>query len=556
MSFQYKKDKSNDESGMQWTSYSDLFMSLSIIFLLMYVTASLKQGTATLQQNIENTNLKQQLADLKQQIKVYNTLKEDYMTEDASNEEQKTYEELMGKLNLLKDDAKNEKNALNKKARENEEKELALNKYQKLISNIINTNVLSKAQIKRRDKIIVKKDDIISERQTEIKSLERNVAEKKAVIEKGKTQIAAMNENLEHKVKELTAAYNSHNISKKKMEEEKERLKEENSEKVAALQKENIEAAKQLGQVSSTLQTVESQLENTKSNLEKAGEEKARLTKELESTEGKYVAQMKNLQEAHDRKQAAERAAFDNELKKTKLSSEARANREAQFKAAAENEAKELKGQLAGLSSKMSATQAELSKARAQVEARKSLARDIKANFAKNGIKADVDQSTGDVVLDFGTEYFDTGKANLKPGMRNIIEKAMPIYSESLFGNQKISKKIKAVEIIGFASPTYQGKYIDPQSLNPGDRTAVDFNLDLSFNRARSIFKYVFDTNKLNFKHQQQLLPLVKVTGRSFLAERKSERDIASPKMTQKEFCETHDCSKAQRVIIRFNLDE
>ncbi len=556
MSFQYKKDKSGDDSGMQWTSYSDLFMSLTIIFLLLYVTASLKQGTATLQQNIENTNLKQQVTDLRQQIKVYNTLKEDYITEDASNEEQKAYHELMGKLNLLKDDAKNEKVALRQKALENEDKEMALNKYQKLIANIINTNVLSKAQIKRRDTIIVKKDDIISERQTEIKSLERNVAEKKAIIEKGKARIEQTNNELEHKVKELTAAYNSHNISKKKLEAEKERLREESSEKVAELQKENIEAAKQLGQVSSTLQTVESRLESAKSNLEKASEEKAHLAKELESAEGKYVSQMKHLQESYDRKQNAEKAAFDNEIRKSKMSADARANREAQFKAAAEHEAQELKGQLAGLSSKMAATQSELTKARSQVEARKSLAKDIKSNFAKNGIKADVDPSTGDVVLDFGSEYFDSGKANLKPGMRNIIERAMPIYSESLFGNEKIAKKIKAVEIIGFASPTYQGKYIDPQSLNPGDRTAVDFNLDLSFNRARSIFKYIFDTNKVSFKHQRQLLPLVKVTGRSFLAERKNERDLASPKMTQKEFCESHDCSKAQRVIIRFNLDE
>ena len=556
MSFQYKKDKTGDESGMQWTSYSDLFMSLSIIFLLLYVTASLKQGTASLQQNIENANLKQQLTDLKQQIKVYNTLKEDYLTEDASNDEQKTYKELMGKLNLLQDDAKNEKDALRKKAHENEDKENALNKYQKLIANIINTNVLSKAQIKRRDKLIVKKDDIISERQTEIKSLERSVSEKKAIIAKGKEDIAEVNSELDHKVKELTAAYNSHNISKKKLEAEKERLKEENAEKVAVLQKENQEATKQLGQVNSTLETVESQLENTKSNLEKAGEEKSRLAKELEGAEGKYAAQMKGLQDSFDRKQAGERAAFDNELRKHKLSAEARANREAQFKADAEREAKDLKGQLAGLSNKMSATQAELSKARSQIEARKSLARDIKTNFAKNGIKADVDLATGDVILDFGGEYFDTGKANLKPGMKDIVEKAMPVYSQSLFGNEKTAKKIKAVEIVGFASPTYQGKYIDPQSLNPADRTAVDFNLDLSFNRARSIFKYIFDTNKLTFKYQQQLLPLVKVTGRSFLAEKKSDRVVASTAMTQKEFCETHDCTKAQRVIIKFNLED
>ncbi len=555
MGFNYEKVKSEEGSGSQWTSYSDLFMSLSVIFLLLYVTASLKQGTSTLQQNIEHAKLKAEVEDLRNQIKVYNSLKDEYINEDASKDEKRVYRQLMDKLSLLQDQAKTEKDQLREKAKENEEKEDALNQYQKLIKNIINNNLLSKARIKRRDEIIVKKDDVITERQTEIKSLERNVEQKKEIIAKGQRTIENINNELDNKMRELNRAYANQEISKKKLDEEKERLQEESDKKVEVLREQNNEVTHQLSQATSTLQSVTSQLEDTKGSLQKLGHEKNILAQELEASASKYNSQIAALNQEYEAKRAAEKANFNAELKRHKLSAAARAEKEAAFEAHANRQAKELQDKLSGLNSKIKDTEGELVKAKAQANARKSLAIDIQKNFEKNGIKASVDPNNGDVVLDFGAQYFDTGKSDLKPGMKSIIERAVPVYSQSLFENENIAKKIKSVEIIGFASPTYNGKYIDPQSLSPGDRTAVDFNLDLSFGRARSIFKYIFDTNKMTFKHQRQLLPLVKVTGRSFLAERKSDRDTASG-MTQKEFCETHDCSKAQRVIIKFNLDE
>lgn len=140
--------------------------------------------------------------------------------------------------------------------------------------------------------------------------------------------------------------------------------------------------------------------------------------------------------------------------------------------------------------------------------------------------------------------------------MRSVLEKAMPAYSASLFDDPKVSSKIQAVEIVGFASPTYKGKFINPKSLDPDDRKAVNYNLDLSYNRARSIFNYVFDKNKMAFKHQKQLLPLVKVTGRSFLSGADDERTPAASAGSAEEFCRKNDCAKLQRVIIKFQLKD
>ena len=120
-----------------------------------------------------------------------------------------------------------------------------------------------------------------------------------------------------------------------------------------------------------------------------------------------------------------------------------------------------------------------------------------------------------------------------------------------------MAKKIKNIEIVGFASPTYQGKYVNPKSLDSRNRKAVDYNLDLSYYRARSIFKYIFDKDKMQYENQKRLLPLVKVTGRSFLAEKSTDRDLSSEgDLSSKDFCSLHDCKKAQRVIIKFNLEE
>src|ERR1700679_3382982 len=101
MGFDYNRQKEKHGSESMWTSYSDLFLGLSIIFLLFYVSANLKKGTDGARQAIENKKLVKEAEDLKQQIKVYETLKQDYLQKQAAPEEQANYEELMGKLDLL-----------------------------------------------------------------------------------------------------------------------------------------------------------------------------------------------------------------------------------------------------------------------------------------------------------------------------------------------------------------------------------------------------------------------------------------------------------------------
>jgi len=149
LGFSYDKIKAQEESGNQWTSYSDLFMALSFIFLLLYVTASLKSEATNFSKRAQSEAQAHEIAELKEQLTVYETLKKDYLEQKATPKDQKIYQDLMSKLSLLQEESRKEKEGLRQKAQRNEEKEMALNHYQKLIRNIINANVISQTKIKR-----------------------------------------------------------------------------------------------------------------------------------------------------------------------------------------------------------------------------------------------------------------------------------------------------------------------------------------------------------------------------------------------------------------------
>ena len=566
MSFNYNKGKHHDGDSM-WTSYSDLFLGLSIVFLLLYVTASLKQGTDGIQKNIEYKQVLKENADLKQQIQAYESLKSDYLQHQASADEQSSYEELMGKLNLLQDQAKDEKNKLRQQATENEQKEHALNKYQQLIRNIVNSNMVSKSRIKNRDTMIDTKEQVITEKAQEISGLEKTVQQKKAEVSQGEQKIAGLEDNLTTRMKQLRNSYKSQKISQAKYEKQKMALKQEAEAKIEALRQKNMSIADEIRQANQQLQATSARLNDTQSKLSQtkgalvqagaekerlknemteaaskhqsevarmrgqfesqqaqekaafegqlakerlsgaqkaareasfkaaaeakargleqqvadldgkfketegklnqtqgalaqAGQERERLQGELAGADAKRAADAANLRSAYAAKAAADKAAFEEQLAKERLSGDQKAAREASFKAAAEGKAKALEQQVSALGDKYKASQGELAQAQENLNARKKLAGEIAKNFAARGVKAEVDARTGDVMLSFGNQYFGSGQSNLKEGMTKILDKAVPAYSESLFSDPKIASKIQSVEIVGFASPTYKGKQV------------------------------------------------------------------------------------------------
>jgi len=659
MAFDYDKIKKKEEGGSQWTSYSDLFMVLSVVFLLLYVVSSLRNGTYGIQKYVEFKNIQKENEDLKQQLEVYNTLKDDYLEKKATEKEMQTYSELMDQLKLLKDDAKEEKEQLRLQAFENEKKEKALNKYQQVVRNIINSNVLAqerikvrdtkiverdieiteqkqeiaeqnqeieqqsqeiekqKAEIERKKSIIAQKKKIIAEnkivlekKQKEIKYLSKTVQEKKTIIAQNDHEIRSINDALTQKLNELNYAYKKQKMTKNKYEQQLAFVKKDSQKKISELKEHTQNVKEELGNTNEQLKLASNQLNKTTQKLQQQNFENKKLAEDITNLDHQYKKQIASLdseyqsklaglrqqreadianfekerqmsQERFEKIRAMDKAGFaklrsqDQDAFNKQLAMEQkRRNQEKGEYFSALNEEKEransIKNQFAqalnkekgrymasinNLKNEKNALSEDLNKAQKLVSARKTIIGAIKDNFNRAGLPVDLDPKTGDVILSFQDEYFDTDRAELKPTMKNILHKFFPVYSKSLLSDHQIANMIASIEVVGFASPTYKGKYIDPKSLAKDDQAAVDYNMQLSFQRANSIFKYIFDTDKMQYPYQQTMRPIVKVTGRSFLADGIENRNIASS-ITNRDYCTKYNCKKSQKVIIRFNLKD
>ncbi|NJM10407.1 MAG: hypothetical protein HC883_06045 [Bdellovibrionaceae bacterium] len=189
MSFDYGKTKQGHNSDSFWTSYSDLFLGLSTIFLLLYVTASLRTGTDAIKAQVDNRKLTMEVDELKSQLRMYEAVKANYMENNAPQSEVQEYQELMDKLTLLEEESKDERDKLARQALENDRKSVALNKYQQMVRNIINANKLAKNKVIARNDIIEEQDTTIDQQKQDITSLESDVEQKKAMLRQNQKQI-------------------------------------------------------------------------------------------------------------------------------------------------------------------------------------------------------------------------------------------------------------------------------------------------------------------------------------------------------------------------------
>lgn len=567
MSFDYNRNNKHSQGESFWTSNSDLFLGLSSIFLILYVVASLRSGADGMNSATENKKLKIHIQDLENQLKTYESVKDQFIQKQASKDEKDEYNELMDKLTLLQEEAKNEKDNLNQQARVNAQKEKALNKYQQMIRNIINSNSLAKTKITNRNEVIDEKEQVIDQKNVEITEqsqkitvLNKDISDKENLIRGKEEQIDQINNQLASKLNELKHTYKKAKLTQKAYQARLFKLRKEAEAKVAYIEEQKQNTLSELKNAKSTLQQTENQLNSTKgalaqtqTALEQKGQQVSDLNAKLGSAAAETKAKMDALNAKFEADRASGRAAFEKELRNQKnLSNAEIARREAAFKADSDAKNKKLAGELAGLAGQLKNTEGQLAQVKSELAARKNIAKEIKKGFDKMGIKADIDLESGDVLLDFGQSYFENNSANLTTDMRSVLQKAMPVYSKSLFGNATVSKQITSVEVIGFASPTYKGRVIDPNSNKPEDRDGLKYNMDLSYKRAKSIFNYILDNKEMSFEHRNELVPNLKVSGRSFLDLMKQDRSVASVE----DYCKKNDCKKSQRVIIRFSMDK
>lgn len=510
------ESSSNDDSQKSLSSYSDLFVAISFVFLFLFITANIQNGISQMVMEIQKEKDRKAQADEirkineKQQVEVqqliskyekiiatYQSQKEDYLKDKAPKSEVEVYQEALSRLKLIEEEKFKKKKEYEKMSKSFEKKAQEYQDFRETLASIIDANLVIKKKIAKTQQA---KDD-----------LEENLSSYKAAFKKKtvkefnkdyEAKVSKMEKQLDRKLdREVKQVKKSYDVQIKKVQKETER-------KIASIQQAHqIEIEKEL--------------------------------KDAKMSQDMLIAKQQEKHQAQLAKAQGQHKEEINALKKQKAEE---AQRHAAAVNAKEQEVKHFQDKLAF--SKVS-----------QEKAIEDIAKIIDGEFKKHKIDAKVNFKNGEVTLNFEEAYFKMGSHKLTKLMRKKLRQVMPVYSNAVFKDKAKAERIQSFEIVGYSSPIFGSKYVNPKELSAKNYWALNFNLDLSYRRARSVFKYIFNPYKVKkFERKQQMFQMTKVSGRSYLEGRIPANVSKKKRMSWKKYCSKYDCDGQQKVVIKFNL--
>lgn len=182
---------------------------------------------------------------------------------------------------------------------------------------------------------------------------------------------------------------------------------------------------------------------------------------------------------------------------------------------------------------------------------RSNIAKKLADKFKRSNVSAHVDPVTGNVTLDLGKNFlFEKNSYKISLKAKEQLKKIIPLYADVLFSEGKVSDQISSFNIEGHASPSYRGKFIDPEKINT---KAYSYNMLLSGQRAAAISSFMFGPKIGEYQHKVELKKKTRSVGYGYTMPIKymgtKDRSIAS-----NNYCYPYDCSLSQRVELSFTL--
>ncbi len=574
MNFNYDKVKNRVETENHWSTYSDMFMVLSLVFLFLYVITGARMGTVNSQMqeskekkeevqkklNDQIALLEGRLQETQERLKEYQNITLQYVDKDATVREKEEYAKLFDKMQELTMAAvdkskliRSEIDQLNLRLKETLQKKDDIDEYQKTLKHIISKNAVLKSTVLDKDHNL------------KISQFSLEESRKKLSANVGK--INKLSIDLSNEKQKRDAILLKLEATKKGFDERVTIINKEYERKISEIQLQNKKNEKELQErieeINQSFAKVKANLNRSKRSLHKTEKQlqfEKEITKKLKTEYNQEIAKAKSQYERKNREISTLKQTYQLEKKnlisqKMKAQEKAKENLKRKIASIDQSYAEKIEKIKAEMNKMEQVYLDKLSNTAPITGERLKIAKALKDAFEENGITAQVNVESGDVVIDFGLSYFDTDKWFIKKGMKQRLIQLIPIYAKTLF---ETSDKIKTVEIIGFSSPTYRGRFIDPKSINEKYKNAINYNLDLSYKRARSIFNFIFDRKKISFDYQEKLLPYVKVTGRSYFTEevRINETKDKDGRFPTTAECDKYGCLESQKVIIKYYLKE
>ncbi len=579
------QDDSNKDDSSVWSSYSDLFTNVAIIFLVMFVFALFKSGVNSIKQIQTEKKHKDELkGKLSEKEKSENKQRIDIIAQKM--DEMKEYEDVI-------DSKVQELNNYAKKMQENKE----------VLKKVIESQL--------------KQDSLLKIAEEKLKQEEDLKKEKELALEEAKTRIALLNEELERTTSEALQKENKIQIQSqeqiqlalKKEQELRQEMKNEksmNEIKIMAL-KEEISQIKMISQKinererkelndkidslsnqiaqaktieknlneeindflnqkniqDKLLQNLKSQFEQvskqlSENNLLKMGLEKDKkqlsdLIDEMKQQNQKLTRESSELKKDLSR-QGEEESELQKKLNQMTQKFSESLQESDSWKKAYDQKIKESDKLAQDLKkSKQSFQDLASTMASLQDSVKNDVTNRLVSKFKEHNLDAQVNKETGEVILLSGEGFnFQKGSSKLSDEAKNILKKVIPVYASVLFGDPKIVSQISTLNMEGHSSPSFGGKYVSPEDKNIN---AYSYNLRLSAMRAASVAEYLMGDEIGNYPYKVKMKSLLQAVGIGYMKPIEVPKNLLREPASEQD-CGPWDCKKSQRVQINFLLKD
>jgi len=572
-----KSNRDQDPSGSPgeghtsfWTSYSDLLLGLSVIFLVLFFVSVLRTGITQRRNEAESARAQallegktpssalekskaaeSALEQTREEIARRRTALEQSAQEvaktlEAIDEQSKAVESLMkdqnlksAQLELLREKTTQLETQLGnlEKSRHDVEQKLA----DKDISQTALKQALSQLtsererlsrqlaavqdEIQSRDQTLQERETLLRDKTLRIATLEKDLQLEKSRLETLRQEHLALqtqNATLENRGQQLTESNQGLLREGESLRSTKLGLAEE----LAGVQKENAALRSRLVFIETTFGELKKEHERLGKSQDRSGSALALLEQERDGLRGRITELNRELE-------TAKKDSGGNQ-KKLALCEEtlARAS-DTRFE-----------------SPSISTLSRQLAEARADLQAlgreRKAIATALGDSLKKKGIDAKVHPDSGVITLDMDETFrFRNGSAELTPEAREKLRSVIPIYAEKLFTGHSATR-LSRISITGYASPRYFKQYVDPKEQGTA---AARLNQKLSEERARQIADYIVSSEVGDYPYRDRMKELIQTSGVGHT------RPLRAPAGQRPiEACGPYDCSRSRRVELNFHL--
>ncbi len=513
-----KKEPSH-EGGNFWTSYSDLLLGLSVIFLVLFFFSTLRAGVEQLKAKItveDSRNfLKGKVPEslAKEQQSQRDQLKKNL---DELNQQRVQMAQSALQANQAMKNLETQQQLFDSMMKQQAEQAAALRAVSEANEKLEHSKKETSQELEDAKKAQLRLQALVQTNDQNLVKLQGQLSAKQKQIEEAQTALKEKNQTL--------AQFDQEKAAHARTREDLERLRQESQETLKA----TLEKERQ-----ATL-SVEARLSRLQAQAAGDQEQLSGIRKKLAEAE----------QALNQAKTESARLIASNQAMKgrqQRLESELKTETEGWRK-----KAQALQGRLGALENQNQAQGRKL--ASLDGELRQAIAKNLVKGFEGSGVAATVNPTSGTLIVSMDALQFLNGSAELSETAKRQLRSLIPTYAKSLFGETSRAGRISEIRISGHASPRFGFNYVDPKA---ADKTAKEYNLDLSRRRSQAIADFLFGTEIGTYPHKAEMRIYTRSEGFGH------NHPVRAPAgMAAAEPCGPYDCAKSRRVEISFQLKD